>query len=930
MTLYELLTLQAAFDGSGRQAILQRILQDEPVMPRQLNSAIPGDLETIVTKSIAKNPAERYATAAALADDLERFLADKPIRAKRPTLLKRAAKWSRRHQAVVWSVVATLVVAVVILAVSAVWIAREQTRTVRALNQSRINHQDAKQQHEDRVSCARYSADGQWIATAGYDGVIRICDARTFQRRATLVAGQGNLRGIAFAPDGQTLASAGEDGIVHIWDLHQERSVLKFSAHEGEAWDVVFSLDGKLLASSGDDAVIRLWEPGTGQLLGTLEGHERTIEEIDISPDGRVLASASSDTDVKLWNLQTREELHHLDSHGFRVVSVAFSPDGKCVATTDIDGKVCVWNVEDGSCVFVAQQSDGVETVAFSPEGNWLATGDRGGAIRCWNLGEPAATEPFACWQAHRGRIYAVTFSPEADRLVSSGRDGSVVAWKQVESGSRKPLTCPGEVNDFAYIPGRSAIATVAQGGVYVWDLQNEADPIVLTEEDHGRWTLACSPDGQLLAVGAFDGGIRFWDLRSRTTRAVSQLDQGSVSCLAFSPDGLRLACVAGSRQDVVWLFDARSGRLASTLPALTPGEIAFSPDGRLLAVSDSGSGDNIYLWDLGDRSLKCVLAGHTNTISDLAFSPDGGLIASASHDRLVKLWDWQTGTERSSLSGHGDQIDELAFSPDGVTLATGAQDGHLMFWQVATGRLLLDMALDEMPITTIAFDASGNCLACLQEDSNEVLLIDAETEDSETVFGRVANAASGTEGIEQNLSEQTKGLIRQFALAGREMELAGTAVDGTDFDWSAYRGKVVLVVFWEASPGEFHAQLPEVKRNYELYRNRGFDVVGISLDRDHQVLQQVLKKEQLPWVTLHSRNTRGAHPIAAHYGIVHLPMMFLIDREGKVIFDPRPRQGVGQAVGGIAWAAGCSQPNMNLRASTCSAEPIGMITNVS
>ena len=123
LTLYELLTLQAAFDGSGRQALLRRILQDEPIPPRRLNPAIPADLETIVLKSIAKNPAERYATAGDLADDLQRFLADEPIRARRPSLATRAAKWSRRHRPIVGASVATLLIAVVALAVSTLLIA---------------------------------------------------------------------------------------------------------------------------------------------------------------------------------------------------------------------------------------------------------------------------------------------------------------------------------------------------------------------------------------------------------------------------------------------------------------------------------------------------------------------------------------------------------------------------------------------------------------------------------------------------------------------------------------------------------------------------------------------------------------------------------------------------------------------------------------
>ena len=102
-TLYEMLTLQPVFTGQDRQELLRQIAFEEPKSPRKLNKAIPEELEIIVLKAMAKNPAERYDTAQDLADDLRRFLEDRPIRARRPTLVQRAAKWSRRHKPIVWS-----------------------------------------------------------------------------------------------------------------------------------------------------------------------------------------------------------------------------------------------------------------------------------------------------------------------------------------------------------------------------------------------------------------------------------------------------------------------------------------------------------------------------------------------------------------------------------------------------------------------------------------------------------------------------------------------------------------------------------------------------------------------------------------------------------------------------------------------------------
>jgi serine/threonine-protein kinase len=140
VTLYELLTLQPAIDGQDRQEILRRIAEAEPTPPRKHNAAVPRDFETVLLKAIAKEPGGRYATAKELADELRRFLEHKPVVARRPSLLDRAAKWSRRHWAAVWSTgvasIAFLLVVAAVLAVSVVRISHETKQKSQALEQA--------------------------------------------------------------------------------------------------------------------------------------------------------------------------------------------------------------------------------------------------------------------------------------------------------------------------------------------------------------------------------------------------------------------------------------------------------------------------------------------------------------------------------------------------------------------------------------------------------------------------------------------------------------------------------------------------------------------------------------------------------------------------------------------------------------------------
>ena len=150
VTLYELVTLRAAFDACDRNVIQRRILDEEPASPRRIQPSIPRDLETIILKAMEKEPSARYRSARELADDLKRYLDDEPIQAKRPSLVDHAVKWSRRHRtAVVASLVALLITLAITITV--LWEAKRRTdASLVAYNEARKN--------EHRVLFASFGA----------------------------------------------------------------------------------------------------------------------------------------------------------------------------------------------------------------------------------------------------------------------------------------------------------------------------------------------------------------------------------------------------------------------------------------------------------------------------------------------------------------------------------------------------------------------------------------------------------------------------------------------------------------------------------------------------------------------------------------------------------------------------------------------------
>ena len=470
--------------------------------------------------------------------------------------------------------------------------------------------------------------------------------------------------------------------------MHWDRAAAYYAAARAEA-DLPAARWGALLAQNRvlPERVAAYDHPGVASLA--------------FSPDDRRVASVGSDGRVVVFDREMNRVARRLVL-GDPLFDVSFSPDGETLAIVGESGELRLASLRsDEERVLVRHDSE-IHAVAFSPDGGAVAIVTADSALKIYDRERDELALEVEIGE--NIPLFGVAYGPRGDRLAVAGRDGRARIYDTRSGELLDTIEAHDGAFTMAMSPDGELLATGdSRGLVLIWKLSDGEVVHRLADHEHRVFSIAFSPSGDLLVTGSTDKTVRVWDVATGQPHANA----------SFGTD-VPVRSVALSAGVLGW-----AGHGAVRLRRLEPGperndrpvtSLAASPDGARLGHA---FGDAIHLREIqtgATRELRPAVPESSRV--RLAFSPDGARLAGVCHWRTLCEWDGATGTLLWRLEVR-ETPTALAYSPDGNLIAVGDRRGGLAIWEAAEQRLVATLdTSSEDPIFSLAFSPDGEMLA--------------------------------------------------------------------------------------------------------------------------------------------------------------------------------------------------------------------------
>lgn len=744
-SLYEALTLQPPFEGSGWPALCRAIQHDPVPDARVANPIVPQAIHAVLTTAMDKDPRRRYASAAELGADLARARRRTSVLGKTPGRALRVTRWARRSPRAAGAL-AVLVVAVFLglgwfsqyrrvaeageergseqLAVKYQKLAREVLgqSTAIALRQAyRAWTEDPNGADELLVT----TLDQLWEERRvwAHRAVIRVVDVHPgrglalsgdlsgelkFWRVAdgaqvgtTCVAPGAGLSWAAFSPQGDAAATTALDGAVRLWSVTDPDASSQLGRHDGAALLGAFHPDGLRLASAGDDGQVRLWDIDRRQALGALEHERGQIRALAWSPTGESLVSVTvneaGEARLHLWDAARRELRGSWLGHSQPVLHLGFRTDGQAFLTASEDGSVRTWDAHDpGRQLARFEHGAPVRHFDLDRSGGRLVTAherDRGGtSVTVWDTGTGAALNRLPASSGTGAR--EVRLDPAGERLCVLSADLSLQL-HSLETGALERRMTGHQLGAVSFRWAEEGARIVSASEIrYLHTWYARERPFLRTLELGG----APIEDFAFVEAGRV---LRVRDRQGRTTDLswpqllVVDSATGSVpptaqrGALDGEVTGLLASRVTsdGTRVRVLTQEGGRIEREELATGEVTARELGFAP--LRAHVGPAGevavvapNGWTVQLFDAQLKGPRVPWDGNAASFRLACFAPDGATVLSASVGGTVKRWDTRTGALLLEYP-HDANVTALAFSPDGRSVLVGLERGAFKIWPV-------------------------------------------------------------------------------------------------------------------------------------------------------------------------------------------------------------------------------------------------------